>query len=719
MTRAKVIVFEKGTSNRHEYDVLSAKHRENGRRKPDEFECVLPMGARAEEGDEIYFIEDIADLDFCDLIYNFQFTGYNDRVPKLSDMNDIINERFSNNIPGKFYGQWALEFDPSQSWNRLFSASDSGRINLSGQFDIYVWFTPSGTQTDDKPIIYSKTDGTRGIEVGFDRTGATWRPFARIYNGTLINALKGSSTEVVHSKPNLVRVYRGFDNVIRLECMGIDDDETYTDGNSLQNSEVSYVGGSSQVGNSANFYGFVHQVRVYTGNILSREDADTIVRAKPQPYTLKFGGKVWRSDDSTIVKKVHALSWASAFSSWIVTPYSIKSNYDNFKNASSKTGWNGVINAVKFTGLLPNTSITGIKLDITAVAGSVRVKIYSDNGGNPNILLGESNSIAVPGTGLRSFSLISPVTVPESGIVWAAFETNNSSLGLTYTTGSSGVLKTVSHSYGAGVNPFGSPTNGTAEFRCVVNILGALDPDGVFRLNNIYTGGQNTIDILRDMVENLDSSFRVKGNTAGITLLGGFEAIGKFSNLVQILASTSLFNFYTTPRKVLILESIFGIQTNYTFSQDDEGNRYDISNDSKNVNQLINDLTVIEYSGKEINFRSVQSGDGIHSYRINVPQFFDMSDLELLALVIVILNNEVAPSYIIRVRTPINHVRYNHLVHIKNSIKGIDSTEIVESVERTYPSGMTTIWVGKHPIDYFETLKKESQVIDGLQNVTV
>jgi len=135
---------------------------------------------------------------------------------------------------------------------------------------------------------------------------------------------------------------------------------------------------------------------------------------------------------------------------------------NNTFDATNSTQTTGFVYTSQFTGLTLGEFINSISLKVTTAAGNVRIKIYGDNAGEPDILLGESQSLSVSGTGIQAFTLIKKVEVPIDGIIWASFENDNASLDISETTGeSSGTLKSVAHTYGAGPDPFGSPTNGT------------------------------------------------------------------------------------------------------------------------------------------------------------------------------------------------------------------------------------------------------------------
>lgn len=125
--------------------------------------------------------------------------------------------------------------------------------------------------------------------------------------------------------------------------------------------------------------------------------------------------------------------------------------------ATSTNNLNGFVQVQKFSNLPLGSLITSVSLNVTTSAGNVRVKIYQDDGSgsSPSTLLGESNSIATGGTGVRTFPLSTQAKVQPSGNIYAGFETDNAALKL-YLSGGGGPVNEVSHVYGSGPNPFGT-----------------------------------------------------------------------------------------------------------------------------------------------------------------------------------------------------------------------------------------------------------------------
>lgn len=137
-------------------------------------------------------------------------------------------------------------------------------------------------------------------------------------------------------------------------------------------------------------------------------------------------------------------------------------NADTGFNAENQTFATGSVYVGKLIGLPDGAEISNVAVDVITALGDVRVKVYKDNAGEPGALLGESGTITVPGTGIQDFALTTVAKVPSDGIVWIGFENDNAGLDLAVTTGEpSGTSKSVTHTYGDGPDPFGTPTNQT------------------------------------------------------------------------------------------------------------------------------------------------------------------------------------------------------------------------------------------------------------------
>jgi len=150
-------------------------------------------------------------------------------------------------------------------------------------------------------------------------------------------------------------------------------------------------------------------------------------------------------------------------------------NYDScrksvFPNSRIETSLAaGTLYASKFTGLTIGDKIKQVTINYTEnppTAFDIRVKAYDDSSGSPNNLLGETGVISIPKKlyferAIHVINFPTPITVPSSGIVWIAFETSVAKTMYLKNGETSGTTKTVTHTFGSGPNPFGSPTNQT------------------------------------------------------------------------------------------------------------------------------------------------------------------------------------------------------------------------------------------------------------------
>ncbi len=137
----------------------------------------------------------------------------------------------------------------------------------------------------------------------------------------------------------------------------------------------------------------------------------------------------------------------------------------NSYNATTGIYGTGSIFAVQLTGLEMGKMIDSVDLNVTVADGNIRVKIFTDSANKPDILLGESDSIPVSGTGVQNFRFLKEVEIPIDGQVWIAFETDSASLDIVRSTGqSSGTNYSVAHTFGVGPDLWSGGSAGTTPF---------------------------------------------------------------------------------------------------------------------------------------------------------------------------------------------------------------------------------------------------------------
>ena len=265
---------------------------------------------------------------------------------------------------------------------------------------------------------------------------------------TSINSQTGPAIVIHPGKLRNVKVTNGTNN------LQIDSNNTAYARNILSNSGTS---GGSGVGP------YINNTNTTLINLKSIVSRNQYILATANNTNIILNGSVPTTNvvdvyDTTIGDySIPSSATASSF-----TNYTFQSA-TNGSTALSSAGWNGVLWSQKFYSLTVGQKIISVGLNVQTANGNVRVKIYQDDGtsGRPSTLLGESGSLTVPGTGIRNFTLTTPATVPASGRVWAAFETDSATLSIKYNSAGTNTQCQVAHGYGAGPSPFGACTANT------------------------------------------------------------------------------------------------------------------------------------------------------------------------------------------------------------------------------------------------------------------
>lgn len=291
-----------------------------GTRTVDEGEFKFSINTDIEMNDNLRYIQDIVSVELLTAIYNFQLTTFDEGGYSHNPVTDLPVTRFIAPNIGvndmKFQSQYVLKFD---AVGQEYDIPDDSRLDFSKQFDIYIWCETNlphfGTfaSDGDRQIIFSKYDAAgNGIEIG-----AIIRPnpvledpyvYARVIQGTVVTELEGTPDGSVDNlfssgKPNLIRLYRDENNVIRLELNGrLDADSIATVTGSLDNA-LDITIGSDNAG-TLDWDGFIAQLRIYNGSYLTEAEAEVIYLNSPQPLTMKLAGQVSKVNDNTNPKKI-------------------------------------------------------------------------------------------------------------------------------------------------------------------------------------------------------------------------------------------------------------------------------------------------------------------------------------------------------------------------------------------------------------------------------
>ena len=302
----------------HSYYPLKAKIKMQGSKKPDTFEAQFPVSNDLDESYIISYIQDIADTTWLSAVYPMQLScldesGYN------QDPTDPTDSRFINVTSGRFKGHYALDFTAISQGVSVPSAK-TNKIDLSGQFDINIFFTPDTSQIhsgSDEPIFWSFRGGS-GVDIGIsNQYDSVWRIFVRSY-GASNNAYRGSLQTVMTGAPVHVRCKRE-GSVLKVYVNGIEEQLKNVSSasspvwNGVSNYSMQPGSGGNMIfgdGNYSNtdYKGQIHQIKVYCGSTLSLEDATRIRSSKPIAQFMKFSGRIRKVESDQISRKIQAES---------------------------------------------------------------------------------------------------------------------------------------------------------------------------------------------------------------------------------------------------------------------------------------------------------------------------------------------------------------------------------------------------------------------------
>ena len=315
MPKAKCVVTNNESPYTvHSYYPLKAKMKQEGTKKPDTFEAVFPMQNDVDQNYEISYIQDVVDTTWLSAVYPMQLSCL-DESGYEQDPTDPAESRFTKVTSGKFKGHYALDFTAISQGVSVPSAK-TNKIDLSGQFDINIFFTPDTSQIhsgSDEPIFWSFRGGN-GVDIGIsNQYDSVWRIFVRSY-GASNNAYRGSLQTVMTGAPVHVRCKRGSDNIFTVYVNGIQEElkdvqsssSPVWNGNatgSMQpNTGTDMIFGDGS-GSNADYKGQIHEIKVYCGDTLSDMDATRIWTTKPIAQYMKFNGKVRKLESNQVSKK--------------------------------------------------------------------------------------------------------------------------------------------------------------------------------------------------------------------------------------------------------------------------------------------------------------------------------------------------------------------------------------------------------------------------------
>ena len=643
------------TSRRAERLLKADVHR-HGSRRVDEGTFEFPMYTDIDEGSHVKYIQDIVNTDLLVLLHNFQMNVKDESGWDINPTDELPDNRFIQlaNVTGqnRFRGNYGLHFNSSEEQH--FDLPENDRIDMSGQFDIFIWcqrgtaVTPVGEENYIWSCSNSNTHGY--IEIGlhtntfFDRVLAV-----NINNGSTTTVHTGTINSVQSNRflglrPALLRIKRDENNDIKCYFNG-DLQFTISDEDADFGSRIRYGAHYHPHTIIQKWDGYILQDRLYCGGYLTEKEANTILVASPQQLTMKFSGVVWRLTDDTFKKMVQckgvAKSWVEAhltpeiLSGSITTPVSRTENV--YDGAQSN---HGIIKDMIETAD-STFNVKTIRSD-EQYAG----KFVATGSIIPNIELQLLRSEDV----LFSTPLKTIILENEDGIDTDYEFVQNDS------------------------------TNNTGYI--------------------IRENGKDDITLINDL--ELVGRIDIKHGERGLGSRVGEDVVTLPQRPLQVtvVAGTHVGTpdrdytvDYDAKQITFAAENILPWSTTDTVTV-----KYEYEDTDSNVALFV----------KRDNSNSIRK-NGRYSKKLVTLQFTNKNDMRYVAGKIVNNLGDVKNRYQIEVHHHVNHIRENMRVHVANSIKNIDETAIVRSINWQYPKMRTTIQVGEHRFDAFDFEKQRTQ----------
>ena len=292
----------------HSYYPLKAKMKQEGTKKPDTFEAVFPMQNDVDQNYEISYIQDVVDTTWLSAVYPMQLSCLDESGYK-QDPTDPAESRFTKVTSGKFKGHYALQFTADAQGVEVPSAK-TNKIDLSGQFDINIFFTPDTTQLQDgtkEPILWSFRDSNQGLDIGITGTNGTdssWKAFILYDTTGGISASTGSDTGLIMTgAPVHIRCKRGSDGIIKVYVNGIEQISVSESRSMQPTTSTPMVFGDTAGSSNDEYKGLIHEIKVYCGDTLSDMDATRVWTTKPIAQYMKFNGRVRKLESNQTSKK--------------------------------------------------------------------------------------------------------------------------------------------------------------------------------------------------------------------------------------------------------------------------------------------------------------------------------------------------------------------------------------------------------------------------------
>ena len=264
--------------------------RKEGERAVDQSEFTCRKSDDVSVNDRIEILFDIIPVEGLSAVYTFQ--------GGLKDESTNQNHGTATDVTYESESDWYGKQASFNGTSSFVSVSDADNLDLSGEFDIFVW--AKWSSTTEQFILSKRSSSTNGFGLSVNASTAGDIKF---YIGS--DTITSSSSGFNDGDKHLIRIVRNSSNLI---TMYVDDTSvgTVTSSYDPTNTESMLIG--KDYGGSF-FAGKLLRLRLYKGENKSDFDATQIYTQINPRSVLKFGGYVTKIDLELSGKKITCQSY--------------------------------------------------------------------------------------------------------------------------------------------------------------------------------------------------------------------------------------------------------------------------------------------------------------------------------------------------------------------------------------------------------------------------
>jgi len=323
-------IIERSSTDIQRAPIFKSVVNRDGSRAIDTASITIPAGYRVSVNDTVSYIQDDAALTYLVALWNFQGStrdesGYHhdgDTAPAYIEPEGTGNTKAYRSNYGLNFTTAGQEVTVADNTNNGVSNGDLAEhddhpergfnpttLDFRQQFDIIINFKSmddgAGTPTNTTQILFSKHDGTNGVEIGIKQVSGKWVIYGKLDSTTFtgdgtLYAISTDLGKIEHGNgeaTRCIRFYRDHTNRVRLS---LDDSH---DGNDCSKVVATNTNArpttALKIGSNGtdDFKGYIFQIRVYCGGYLNDNDFQTLMSAGAQQMTQKISGNVWRREE--------------------------------------------------------------------------------------------------------------------------------------------------------------------------------------------------------------------------------------------------------------------------------------------------------------------------------------------------------------------------------------------------------------------------------------